>query len=365
MTQAKPSEWIVDSCLKEAPDAVRIKLRRKHNVGHVPITAHPGASIGFLLPTTPRLKRRYSLISAIDSDAPEFIVKEVKGGVASQFFHEQMKTGDTLEMRNVQNNLWKEHWSGEPKSFICFAAGIGISPVYSLLRWGLQDQGNPAHSFRVFYGSRTPRHALLAKELDELKSNDRFELHRLFSERSNSEEDTLGRITKPQIRKWLTDNPEAKDAEYVISGPFGMMQNVHDVLDELNIPASQRHTEYFTDRIIQSQQNVLVSPDQNAESRCSQARPKCTVEIEQDSGIQTFTMHGDGKSILRAALEAGLDVPHSCRGGICLSCQAQVIDGEILRDGVSGLSESEKSDGKILCCRTQPKTSQLKLRFDR
>jgi len=365
MTQAKPSEWIVDSCLKEAPDAVRIKLRRKHNVGHAPITAHPGASIGFLLPTTPRLKRRYSLISAIDSDTPEFIVKDVKGGAASQFFHEQMKTGDTLEMRNVQNNLWKDHWSGEPKSFICFAAGIGISPIYSLLRWGLENPGNPAHSFRVFYGSRTPRHGLLAKELNELKSNDRFELHRLFSERSNSEEDTLGHITKPQIRKWLSDDPEAKDAEYIISGPFGMMQNVHDVLDELNIPASQRHTEYFTDRIIQSQQNALGSPDQNAEARCSQARPKCTVEIEQDSGIQTFTMHGDGKSILRAALEAGLDVPHSCRGGICLSCQAQVIDGEILRDGVSGLSESEKSDGKILCCRTQPKTRQLKLRFDR
>lgn len=360
MTQAKKSEWVVESCRKEAPDAVRIQLRRKHNIGHAPIASQPGASVEFLLPTRPRLNRCYSLISTIDSDAPEFIVKDVKGGIASQFFHEQLKTGDTLEMRSVQNNLWKDDWSEEPKTFICFAGGIGISPVYSLLRWGLQNPGIPAHSFRVFYGSRTPRHALLAKELDDLKSNDRFELHRLFSERSNSEEDTLGHITKSQVRKWLTDNPEARTAEYVISGPFGMMQNVHDVLDEWNIPASQRHTEYFTDRIIQSQQNVLGS-----EATKIQIRPKCTIEIEQDSGIQTFTMHGDGKSILRAALEAGLDVPHSCRGGICLSCQAEVIDGEIVRDGVSGLSESEKSDGKILCCRTQPKTSHLKLRFDR
>lgn len=360
MTQAKPSEWIVDSCIKEAPDAVRIKLRRKHKIGHAPITAHPGASVEFLLPTRPRLNRRYSLISAIDSDAPEFIVKDVKGGIASQFFHEQVNTGDTLEMRSVQNNLWEEQWSEESKTFICFAGGIGISPVYSLIRWGLQNQDTPAHSFRVYYGSRTPRHGLLTRELDELKSNDRLELHRLFSERSNSEEDTLGHITKQQVRKWLSNNPQAMTAEYVISGPFGMMQNVHDALDELNIPASQRHTEYFTDRIIHSHQNVLGS-----EARRTQARPKCTIEIEQDSGIQTFTMHGDGKSILRAALEAGLDVPHSCRGGICLSCQAQVIDGEIVRDGVSGLSESEKSDGKILCCRAQPKTSHLKLRFDR
>ena len=143
------------------------------------------------------------------------------------------------------------------------------------------------------------------------------------------------------------------------------MQNVHDVLDELNIPASQRHTEYFTDRIIQSQQNVLGSREQKQKHDAHKHGQNAPIEIEQDSGIQTFTMHGDGKSILRAALEAGLDVPHSCRGGICLSCQAQVIDGEIVRDGVSGLSESEKSDGKILCCRTQPKTSQLKLRFDR
>ena len=89
------------------------------------------------------------------------------------------------------------------------------------------------------------------------------------------------------------------------------------------------------------------------------------MEIEQDSGIQEFTMHGEGKSILRAALDAGLDVPHSCRGGICLSCRAQIIEGEVLRDGVSGLSEAEKAECKILCCRTQPKTSVLKLRFDR
>ena len=309
---------------------------------------------------TPNLKRRYSLISETNSNQPQFIVKDVKGGRASQFFHQQLKAGDRLQIQNIQNNLWKNDWNRPGQNFICFAGGIGISPVYSILQWGIQSAEELGHNFQLFYSSKSPRHALLTRELDSLKANASFKLNRVFSERSNDEGDALGHITKKKVLEWLTDVPHAKSAQYVISGPFGLMENVHAALDDLEIPQSQRHTEYFTDRTLDktSQGPKIGQPNR-------QERPKCTLEIEQDSGVQEFTMHGEGKSILRAALDAGLDVPHSCRGGICLSCRAQIIEGEVLRDGVSGLSEAEKAEGKILCCRTQPKTSLLKLRLDR
>lgn len=360
MTQSKPSDWIVKSCSKEAMDAVRVTLQRAMDADYPHLTQFPGSSVQFMLPTSPALKRRYSLISEVDSSHPQFIVKDVKGGIASQFFHQQLKAGDRLQIQNTQNNLWKNDWNRQGQNFICFAGGIGISPVYSILQWGIQNAKNLDHKFQLFYSAKSPRHALLTKELGSLKSSPNFKLHRVFSERSNDDGEALGHITKKKVLEWLKNVPNTKSAQYLVSGPFGMMENVHAALDELKIPQSQRHTEYFTDRILDTKSQGSTPGKTNR-----QERPKCTLEIEQDSGVQEFTMHGEGKSILRAALDAGLDVPHSCRGGICLSCRAQVIEGEVLRDGVSGLSEEEKAEGKILCCRTQPKTSILKLRLDR
>ena len=360
MTQSKPSDWIVKSCSKEAMDAVRITLQRVVDAGHLPLTQSPGTSVEFMLPTSPTLRRRYSLISDTNASQPQFIVKDVKGGSASHFFHQQLKAGDRLQIQNIQNNLWNNDWNRPEQNFICFAGGIGITPVFSILQWGIENAANLGHNFQLFYSSKSPRHALLTKELDSLKSNASFTLNRVFSERSNDDGDALGHITKKKVLEWLTDVPHAKTAQYVICGPFGLMENVHAALNELEIPQSQRHTEFFTDRTL----NTTIQGNKFGQTH-RQERPKCTLEIEQDSGVQEFTMHGEGKSILRAALDAGLDVPHSCRGGICLSCRAQIIEGEVLRDGVSGLSEAEKAEGKILCCRTQPKTSVLKLRFDR
>jgi ring-1,2-phenylacetyl-CoA epoxidase subunit PaaE len=359
MTRAKPSEWTVKSCVKETPDAMRITFARKQNLGHAPIVGAPCASVELALPTTPIIQRRYSLISPIHSNEPTIIVKDIKGGAASDFFHRHLKSGDVLEMKGVQNTLWKNEWSAKRKSFVCFAGGIGINPIYSLMQWGLAPTSPQEHRFKVYYGSRSPRHGLLSKELNTLKAHDRLELHRIYSERSNDDEDILGHITKDQVVNWLSNEPKSMSMEYVICGPFGMMQNVHAALDELGIPDRQRHTEYFTDRLIKPREGGL-----DSSKGVPQKRPQCVIEIEQDSGVQTFTMHGEGKSILKAALEAGLDVPHSCRGGVCLSCKATVIKGEIRRNGVSGLSEEEKESGKILCCRTQPKTDALKLRFD-
>jgi ring-1,2-phenylacetyl-CoA epoxidase subunit PaaE len=360
MPQSRTSDWIVKSCSKEATDAMRIKLKAAEDTSHETLAQTPGSSVQFMLPTTPAERRRYSLISAIDSTEPEFIVKDVKGGKASQFFHHKLKAGDRLQIQNTQSNLWKSDWNDTRKNFICFAGGIGISPVFSVIQWGLTNSERLGHTFQLFFSAKTPRHALLTQELESLRSNENLSIKRLFSERSNDEGAALGHITTEKVLSWLNEFPNAHSSEYIISGPFGMMQNVHAALDHLHVPSAQRHTEYFTDRILDAKE-----PEKNNVPAKRQNRPKCTLEIEQDSGVQEFTMHGEGKSILRAALDAGLDVPHSCRGGVCMSCRAIVLEGEVLRDGVSGLSEEEKAEGKILCCRTQPKTSTLKLRFDR
>lgn len=359
MVQEKPSDWIVHNCIKASPDSLRVTLKRKRDSDLAPFAPFPGSSVQFMLPTSPALKRQYSLISSVNKDQPEFIVKDVKGGKASQYFHQQLKRGDSLQIQGVHNSLWKDDWSNPGKTFICFSGGIGVTPVYSLLHWGLVTASRLNHSFQLFHSAKTPRHALLTDELNQLQPNKRFNLMRVFSERANDDGDALGHITKENVLAWLEGHPKAHEAEFIICGPFGMMQNVHDALDSLEVPAARRHTEYFTDRIIESK----LTRTTDAPVTC-QDRPKCTVEIEQDSGVQQFKMHGEGKSILRAALQAGLDVPHSCRGGVCRSCEARVIEGEVLRDGVSGLSDSEKAEGKILCCRTQPKTNFLKLRFD-
>ena len=135
------------------------------------------------------------------------------------------------------------------------------------------------------------------------------------------------------------------------------MEEVHRGLDALGIPMSQRHTEYFTDRQLSHETEAPLL------NQLGTLRPHCDVEIEQDNGVRSFRMHGSGQSILKAAHQAGIDVPSSCRGGICLSCQAQIVEGQVQREGISGLTEGEKAQGMVLCCRAQPLSPTLKLRL--
>jgi len=131
--------WNVDSIEREGPEAVRVKASCSgaENAFHHP---GPGGYCAFLLPTEPKIKRTYSVLSKPGAPQIEFLVKNVRGGLASRFFHTEAEPGQTLEMVNSGNHLWQSHWNQNPQHFIAFAGGIGISPIYSCLIHALEFQ---------------------------------------------------------------------------------------------------------------------------------------------------------------------------------------------------------------------------------
>ena len=347
-------EWNVAFVKREGPEAVRVRLEPKHPPVQALQQNLAGGYVTFSLPTSPRLRRTYSVIHQ-DQQGLEYLVKNIRGGQASRFFSTTLQAGDTLEMMDFGNALWQPEWDEHPQHFIAFAGGIGMSPIISCMHRALNS--NVGHTFTLYQSSRTERRRLFSKELDSLRKHPLCSVYELYTETQNRSIPSAGRITRQRVVQWLEHHPNASKATYLISAPHGMMEEVHRGLDALKVPMEQRFTEHFTDRPLSHESHVLHPTASEA------PRPQCELEIEQDSGTQYFTMHGEGQSILHAATAAGVDVPSSCSGGICLSCQAQVIEGEVQPYGISGLTEEEKARGMVLCCRSQPKSERLKLRL--
>ena len=354
MQLQKEEVWDVVSVKREGPEAVRVRIEAKHPPVKALQRNLAGGYVTFSLPTTPRLCRTYSVVHQ-DQEGLEYVVKNVRGGQASQFFSTTLQVGDTLEMMNFGNTLWQPEWDERPQHFIAFAGGIGMSPIVSCMHRALKS--NVGHSFTLYQSSRTERRRLFTKELDSLRKHPLCSVYQLYTETQNRSIPSAGRITRQRVVQWLEHHPNASSATYLISAPHGMMEEVHRGLDALEVPMIQRFTEHFTDRPLSHESHVV-----HPTARVAQ-RPGCELEIEQDSGVQSFTMHGEGQSILHAATAAGVQVPASCSGGICLACQAQVIEGEVQPYGISGLTEEEKAKGMVLCCRSQPKSNRLKLRL--
>ena len=346
--------WNVASVKREGPEAVRVRIEPLQPKAVALQCNLAGGYVTFTLPTSPRLRRTYSVLHQ-DERGLEYVVKNVRGGQASRFFSTTLKAGDPLEMMDFGNALWQPEWDERPQHFIAFAGGIGMSPIVSCMNRALKS--DVGHRFTLYESSRSERRRLFSRELDTLRKYPLCSVYQLYTETQNRSVPSTGRITRERVIQWLEGHPNASSATYLISAPHGMMEAVHRGLDALDVPMTQRFTEHFTDRPLSHESHVLHPTASKA------TRPQCKLEIEQDSGCQSFTMHGEGQSILHAATAAGVDVPTSCSGGICLSCQAQVIEGEVQPYGISGLTEEEKAKGMVLCCRSQPKSERLKLRL--
>ena len=341
----------VQSVHFEGPDAVRVQL--SPSVEDAARWVHePGAFITFSI--TPTLQRSYTLVNPVGSFPLEIIVRSIRGGKGSRFFNEVAQVGNVMQAMPPRSLLWRSEWNHEPTHFICFAGGIGITPILSLIQHAILHP-ELGHRITLFYSNRSRRHEIFGDLLHSWK--DRIEFIPLYSEDDQLEDtEHPSKMTSQRIQDWLQPVEDKERAMFIVSAPSGLMRTVHIGLDEAGIPQDRRHTERFTATALSE-----TLPD--LPSNPTTDRPRCTIELERDHAVEEFQMHGEGQSILDAALDAGLSVPYSCRGGVCMSCLAQVTEGEVQTEGDNGLTEKEQSEGLILCCKSQPKSEELKLRF--
>jgi len=302
------------------------------------------------------MRRSYSICSGPDDGELRIAVKRVEGGVFSDWVNRTLQPGDEIEVMTPTGRFGAPCIPERPRIHVGFAAGSGITPVLSILRGVLARE--PDSRFFLFYGNRSTGEILFREALEELK--DRF-LGRLsvFHVLSQEEQDLpilTGRLDGDKVRRLLrlVVPAEAVDEVY-LCGPEAMSREIATTLAGLGVGPEKVHVELFVSALGGRPRPKPVAPAPDAPSR--------TAVLTVD-GKRREVPVADGESILDAALRAGMDLPYACKGGMCSTCRAKLVEGEAAMDLNYSLEPWELAAGFILTCQSHPKTDRVVVDYD-
>lgn len=305
------------------------------------------------------LRRSYSLCTSPVADRElRVAVKKVKDGRVSTFINDSLKAGDEMEVMTPMGNFHSPLSPTNKKNYILFAGGSGITPMLSIIKTVLQSE--PGSKITLFYGNRDEAAVIFKKQLDELaaKNTDRFKLYHILEHCGEDVEELCKGILLPEKVKSLIAKYVDLNADnlFFICGPGPMMENVKVVLGELKVDQKKIHIEYFT----AVEAAVKAAEEKNATAEVIQS--KVTIILDGEEIVQDLA--SNGPSILDTAMDAGLDVPFACKGGVCCTCRAKVMEGKVRMDLNFALSQEELEQGYILTCQAHPITPTVIVDYD-
>ena len=306
------------------------------------------------------LRRSYSICSSpFEEGRLRIAVKRVHGGRASSKLVEQLKAGDTLEVMTPMGNFYTLCDAAHEKHYVAFAAGSGITPILSILMTTLRSE--PKSRFTLFYGNTDQDRIIFRQKLEELKAQhgDRLQVHHILSQ--GSDEDMLfnGRITTDKavqlMKRFLTDDLHK---EYFICGPEQMMVNVSEALEKLGVEKKRIHVELFTSPVTEAAKKPPVPVGEGAFTGTAD------VTVIIDGREHAIQVSAEGDAVLDVALDAGLDVPFACKGAVCCTCKARIVEGQVEMAMNYALTDDEVEDGYVLTCQTHPRSAKVVVDYD-
>ena len=246
---------------------------------------------------------------------------------------------------------------GLNKNYLAFAAGSGITPVISIIKSVLTSE--PNSSFTLVYGNKNRSSIIFREQLEALKNKfmSRFTVHHILSREKTDAPVNHGRIDAEkcdQLSKGLIDF--GRMDSIFLCGPEQMIFNVRDWLSSHNIPAIKIHFELFT---VPGQKTASAKTISEGASE-----NKSRVTIKLDGTSFEFKLPYEGRSILDGALDQGADLPFACKGGVCATCKAKLISGEVEMLSNYALEEEELKAGFILTCQSHPRANNVIIDFD-
>ena len=321
----------------------------------------PGAYVNVQAPLKGELVRRsYSLSSLPNSRSISIGVKCVEGGLMSSFLTHEIHVDQTLEVSKPEGNFGLRIDDSLAIHHVFFGAGSGITPLMSMIQHVLSFR--TSDSVTLFFGNRSSSEIMYKEELARLSaSNPQFTYHNILSDKSLAEPILSGRIdfgkTWALLGQFVQDELHK---EFYICGPGEMILSVRNALKDLGHADDHIHLEYFKapDADGTPVLEVKASTPQNDFVGVSK------VEAELDDESFEFEVPTNGNSVLDTALDEGLDPPFSCKGGVCTSCKAKIIEGTVKMDSNFALTDSELADGFILTCQSHPTSEKLKITWD-
>ncbi len=296
------------------------------------------------------VRRSYSLCTPPKSEALKVAVKEVTDGTLSRYLNTQLREGDILEVMPPEGRFVFEP-NEAPQNILAVAAGSGITPVMSIILTALEEQSSG--EVVLVYGNKSPEDTIFQKELLVLQEQypDRFYVYWTYSQH-NEEGAFFGRVERSTVNLVLKNKHKSTtfDAFY-LCGPEEMIQVVSDTLCDNGVSKECIFFELFTSS----------TPGQGPQETLANGMTKVYITLDEEQ--HTLTM-GPKTSVLEAALKEGLDAPYSCQGGICSSCIARLVDGEVVMDKNQILTDGEIGQGFILTCQSHPTTAEITVDYD-
>ena len=303
------------------------------------------------------IRRSYSICSAPFENELRVAIKKVDAGKFSSFANLVLKAGDVLEVLPPTGKFNTKLKPENKKQYLAFAAGSGITPVISIIKTTLQTE--PGSSFTLVFGNRGRQSIIFFEELEGLKNKylSRFNFINILSREKTDAPINFGRINDDKLTelKGLIDYKTID--EFFICGPEEMIFCVKDFLENLDIDKKKIHFELFT---TPGQKKLTDDRKQMTES----TGPKSRITVKLDGRSFDFELGFDNDSILDAALKQGADLPFACKGGVCCTCKARLLEGQVEMDVNWGLEQEEVEQGFILTCQSHPTTEKVVVDFD-
>ena len=302
------------------------------------------------------VRRSYSICSGPDDGELRIAVKKVDGGAFSSWAADELKTGDQLDVMTPTGRFGVTHAPDATRVYVGFAAGSGITPILSIAKGVLARE--PRSRFFLFYGNRSTAGMLFREALEELK--DRF-MQRLsvFHVISGEEQDIPilhGRLDGDKVRVLLRSLVPASSVDHVfICGPAGMSEDIETTCRDIGIAEERIHVERFVSEF------------------GGRPRPKAVVQVTASpktmasliiDGKRRDVPVAEEESILDAALRAGMDLPFACKGGMCSTCRAKLVEGEARMEVNYSLEPWELNAGFILTCQARPLSDKVVVDYD-
>ena len=302
------------------------------------------------------VRRSYSVCNAPYEQELRVAIKKTTGGLFSSFANDELKAGDVLEIMPPTGRFNAKPETG---NYLAIAAGSGITPIISIIKHTLKMQLQS--SFTLIYGNKSRGSIIFFEEIEALKNKfmERFTCVNILSRERTDAEINYGRIGTEKLEglKHLLNFKTFNDA--FICGPEEMIFASAAFLEENGMHKKNIHFELFT---TPGQKKLAVDNKQLAEAE--DAGPKSNITIKLDGRTFNFDLAYKADNILDAALQQGADLPYACKGGVCCTCRAKLMEGKVHMDVNYALEDDEVAQGFILTCQSHPLTEKILIDFD-
>ncbi len=280
-------------------------------------------------------------------------VREIPGGLFSRWLVHELSVGDEIEVQTPTGAFTAD--PQQSARHVMIAAGSGITPVLSIAASVLANEATQA---TLFYGNRKSASVMFAESLADLKDSygARFDLFHILSREPRDVELFSGRLDAGRLRTLLTTLvPVAAVDHFWVCGPYAMTTEAQRVLAELGVPEDHIHRELFY---------VDEPPPELHHVEIAATGDTSDVTIILDGKTSTAPLTRD-LSILDAAQQHRTDLPFACKGGVCGTCRALVVEGEVDMRRNYALEKAEVADGFVLTCQSFAGSDKITVDFDR